>query len=76
MPEMLKNVLAGKPWAQSLTVWGLIVFTAIFAGANEACEVGLLDAELCLRIQKYGALVGGWLVTLGIRKAAVAKNIA
>jgi len=75
MPEIFKNVFAGKVWFKSLTAWGLVLFAVTMAGVEAATGAGLIDQALGDKIIGYGAVINGYLVTLGIRKAASAPSV-
>jgi hypothetical protein len=70
----LSALVGNKPVLKSLTVWGLIIFTAAQAGAVEACTAGLLGTGVCATITTILKYVGGALTVLGLRRAATAPN--
>lgn len=76
MGGLFKNIFGGKPWFQSLTAWGLIVIGVSEVFVAQACssEVALLSAGVCGVLVKGLDMIGGLLVTLGIRKASTAQN--
>ena len=74
MPEMLKNLFGDKPWYQSITAWGLVLYAMGTAGASAACESGILSFQTCDTFETFAATAGSALVVLGLRKAATAPD--
>lgn len=74
----MDKLLGGKPWYESLTVWGVIIISTAQTFVTGACdpEAAVLGAAACGILVKGLTLVGGILTTFGIRKAATAKNAA
>jgi hypothetical protein len=74
MPEMLQKLFGDKPWYQSITAWGLVIYTIAMAGGNAACEAGLLSFSACDTVESIGGTIGIVITALGIRKAATAPD--
>ena len=67
----IQQVLGGKDWFESLTVWGLIIFVAADAVTAEVCARGLMSAAWCADAVGFLKTVGGILGVLGVRRAAL-----
>ena len=73
---MFKNLFGSKPWYQSLTAWGVILFSAGSLFVSQTCEIGLFHDELCASLTKGVQMTGGILTALGLRKAATTSNVS
>lgn len=73
---MFEKLFGGKPWYRSWTAWGLVVIAVAQTFVAQTCDLGLLSVTACAAATKYITLIGSGLATLGIRKAATAKNVA
>ena len=68
--ELFKNLFGGKPWTQSLTAWGLVIFLAGEAALDQACGAGLIGDSACGVMSTWVQNIGVALTALGIRRAA------
>jgi len=68
---MFTNLFGGKPWFESLTMWGLI----LIAMAKAAETAGVLPSGTEAALVGLGDSLGPLLVVLGIRKAATAPDV-
>jgi hypothetical protein len=64
----------GKPWFQSLTAWGLVVFFGLTAALDQACSAGVFGEGLCMTLTGWSESLGAVLTVLGLRRAATAPN--
>ena len=71
----LSAVFGDKAWFKSLTAWGLVIGVGGMAVLDQVCTLGFLSAETCATAQKWAGGLGVVLGTLGIRRAATAKNV-
>lgn len=67
--KLFGNILGGKEWYYSLTVWGLVVYTTGESVVNAICELDLVSQALCNNVL-MPAVEKGWVVlgVLGIRR--------
>jgi hypothetical protein len=70
MMNLFSNLFGDKPWTQSLTAWGLVIYVAGEAAVGEICGGELISAEVCSLLENWAATVGVVLTALGIRRAA------
>jgi len=68
------ELFSGKNWYQSLTAWGLVLFTAGDAIAGEMCNLGIIGPEMCTTIEGWIVKISGVLVGLGLRRAVSAPT--
>lgn len=68
----LKALFGNKPWYQSVTGWGLVLWLGFSAALAQACGAdGVLSVETCGAITAWTTPIGQGLTVLGIRKAVV-----
>ena len=72
----LSTFFGGKPWWQSWTARGLILWQGAGVVLEWACgpQVSLITAETCAMLTGGAETLGQILVVLGIRKGATAAN--
>ena len=71
MPEFLTNLLAGKVWYKSVTVWGLIFLATGQMLQAEACSTGeeVFSTVVCAGLGTGLTWIGAAFTALGIRRA-------
>lgn len=73
--DLFRNLFGNKPWYQSLTAWGLVVWVGLTAVVGAVCNGGLISVDLCASVQSWTTGLGSVLTVLGIRKAATSANV-
>lgn len=67
----MKDLFGDKQWHQSLTAWGLILFSTL-TGVE---QVGWVPPGTAQSVVTFGQSLSGVMVVLGLRRAGTAKNV-
>lgn len=67
-----ENPIFEKPWYQSLTAKGLVVWFGVTAAIEQACAPGvaIISPELCQTLAGWTTAVGQILTVLGVYRKA------
>lgn len=69
---LFTGIFGSKRWYESLTAWGLVVYTGSGAVLEQVCALGLLEAATCATAAGVLSKVGVVMTALGIRRAVAA----
>ena len=73
--DYINRFFGGKPWYQSVTAWGLVIFSLGSSVVSQVCDAGLMDYETCVAWKGYVTTIGAVITGLGLRRAGTAPNI-